>query len=477
MKKKARSWVATYARNSIYEVSNGVRTYVVDLTMHSCICRKWDVTDIPCSHGIIAIMKDKRAPESFVHPFFHKETYKTLTFERICVLFLTDFHSDSDSTFLIVTLCSLHHSMSDDQEPLLIIDGSSTDESHFLNPKGREWWVTASLNVFFLLSGQTIAVILCRYYYEEGGNSTWMATLIQTAAFPILLIPYFILPSSQNRSTTSGTPPSIVTVSSVYLALGVVIAGDNMLYSIGLLYLSASTFSLISATQLVFNAIFSFFINSQKFTALVLNSVVVLTLSASLVGVNSDSDSPSGVSKWNYFLGFVSTIAAAALYSLLLSLMQLSFQKILKTETFSMVLEMQIFISLVATCVSVVGLFASGEWKTLEGEMDGFGTGRVAYVMTLVGTALAWQVCSVGVIGLIFVVSSLFSNFISTLSLAITPIAAVIVFHDAMNGVKVIALLLSLWGFSTYIYQNYLDDLKVKIMQTEVNEASNDTNC
>ncbi|KAE9445383.1 hypothetical protein C3L33_22720, partial [Rhododendron williamsianum] len=246
-----------------------------------------------------------------------------------------------------------------------------------------------------------------------------------------------------------------------------------MLYSIGLLYLSASTFSLICATQLVFNAIFAFFINSQKFTVLIMNSVVVLTLSASLVGLNNDSDAPSGVSKWNYFLGFASTIGASALYSLLLSLTQLWFQKVLKKETFSVVLEIQIFASLVATCVSVVGLFASGEWKTLEGEMDGFGKGRVAYVMTLVGAAIAWQVCSVGVVGLIFVVSSLFSNVIGTLSLALTPIAAVIVFQDAMNDIKVIALLLSLWGFSTYIYQNYLDDLKVKVMQTEVNEASN----
>ncbi|XP_058204825.1 probable purine permease 11 isoform X1 [Rhododendron vialii] len=380
--------------------------------------------------------------------------------------------SSSRDTYVIIS------SYTDNQEPLLIKDGASTDhESHFLRPMGRQWWVLASLNILFLLSGQTAGVILGRFYYDEGGSSTWMATLIQTAAFPILLIPYFIiLPSSQNPSTTS-TPPSIAIISFVYFALGILFACDNMLYSIGLLYLSASTFSLICATQLVFNAIFAFFINSQKFTVLIMNSVVVLTLSASLVGLNNNSDAPSGVSKWNYFLGFASTVGASALYSLLLSLTQLWFQKVLKKETFSVVLEIQIFASLVATCISVVGLFASGEWKSLKGEVDGFGKGRVAYVMTLVGAAIAWQVCSVGVVGLIFVVSSLFSNVIGTLSLALTPIVAVIVFHDAMNGIKVIALLLSLWGFSTYIYQNYLEDLKVKVMQTEVNEASNHSSC
>ncbi|XP_052211020.1 probable purine permease 11 isoform X2 [Diospyros lotus] len=296
-----------------------------------------------------------------------------------------------------------------------------------------------------------------------------MATLVQTAAFPILLTPYFFLCFSKDPFTASTTP--IGTISVLYFVLGVTIAFDNWLYSVGLLYLSASTYSLICATQLVFNAVFSFFFNSQKVTVLILNSIIVLTLSASLIAVNEDSDAPSGVSKWKYFLGFLSTLGASALYSLLLSLMQLSFQKVLKKETFSVVLEMQIYTALVATCVSIVGLFASGEWKTLHGEMNDFGKGRVAYLMTLAWTAVAWQICSVGVVGLIFVVSSLFSNVISTLSLALTPIASVIVLHDKMNGVKIIALLLAFWGFASYIYQNYLDDLEAKKTQAEVNEA------
>ncbi|CAB4269377.1 unnamed protein product [Prunus armeniaca] len=29
-----------------------------------------------------------------------------------------------------------------------------------------------------------------------------------------------------------------------------------------------------------------------------------------------------------------------------------------------------------------------------------------------------------------------------------------------MDGVKIIAMLLAIWGFATYIYQNYLDDSK-----------------
>ncbi|KAK7827934.1 putative purine permease 11 [Quercus suber] len=150
------------------------------------------------------------------------------------------------------------------------------------------------------------------------------------------------------------------------------------------------------------------------------------------------------VSKWQRVIGFLCTLGASALYSLLLSLKQLSFQKVIKKETFSVVLEMQIYTALVATCVSVVGLFASGEWKTLHGEMVAFSAGRVSYVILgLDSGGLAGLFCRC--CGINFVVSSLFSNVISTASLAITPVASVIVFRDKMNGIKVIALLLAIW--------------------------------
>ena len=348
------------------------------------------------------------------------------------------------------------------------------------NPLGKlsrwQWWFLVALNIFFIVVGQAAAVLLGRFYYDQGGNSKWMATLVQTIAFPILLIPFFLIPSSPEPSTSS-SPASLKIIASIYFSLGVLIASDNMMYSIGLLYLSASTYSLICATQLAFNAVFSYFLNAQKFTALIFNSVIVLSFSAALIAVNDDSDGPSGVSKWHYIIGFLCTLAASALYSLLLSLMQLTFQKVLKRETFSVVLEMQIYTALVATCVSTVGLFASGEWKSLHGEMVGFSAGRVSYVMTLVWTAVAWQICSVGVVGLIFVVSSLFSNVISTVSLAVTPIASVIIFHDKMNGVKIIAMLLALWGFASYIYQNYLDDSKARRTEKIFSESHNDSSC
>ncbi|KAL1192646.1 putative purine permease 11 [Cardamine amara subsp. amara] len=353
--------------------------------------------------------------------------------------------------------------MSDNQEPILAKEESVVGiPTPLLKLISWQWWLLVSINIFFLIGGQAASVLLGRFYYDQGGNSKWMATLVQTAAFPILYIPLLLLPSSSSSESSSEPSCSLKYVVLIYVLLGVIIAGDNMLYSVGLLYLSASTYSLICSTQLAFNAVFSYFINAQKFTALILNSVVLLSFSAALIALNDDADTPSGVSRSKYIVGFVCTLAASALYSLLLSLMQFSFEKILKRETFSVVLEMQIYTSLVATCVSVIGLFASGEWKTLHGEMVGYHKGQASYVLTLVGTAVTWQVCSVGVVGLIFLVTSLFSNVISTLSLAVTPLAALVVFRDKMSGVKIMAMLIALWGFASYVYQNYIDDLKVR---------------
>ncbi|KAL6125742.1 hypothetical protein ACLB2K_073796 [Fragaria x ananassa] len=362
------------------------------------------------------------------------------------------------------------HPLIDSQEAIPSKNEIVMDPTLLIKLGRWQWWFLVAINIFFLLVGQAAAVLLGRFYYDQGGSSKWMATLVQTAAFPVLVIPLYFLPSLKDQSTSS-TSSSPKVLALIYFFLGLVIAGDNWLYSTGLLYLSASTYSIISSTQLAFNAVFSYFINSQKFSALIFNSVIVLSLSVALIGVNDDSDGPAGVSTQKHIIGFICTLAASAIYSLLLSLMQLTFQKVLKKETFSVVLQMQIFTALVASCASLVGLFASGEWKTLHGEMESFGKGRVSYVMTLVGTAVSWQVCSVGVVGLIFVVSSLFSNVISTLSLAVTPIAAVIAFHDKMNGVKVIAMLMAIWGSASYIYQNYLDDAKARTAVADVNAS------
>ncbi|XP_043715556.1 probable purine permease 11 [Telopea speciosissima] len=338
--------------------------------------------------------------------------------------------------------------------------------------RGFKWWLLVSLYIFFVLSGQAIGSLLGRLYYDKGGNSKWMQTIVVTAGFPFLIpiLVYFScnpsIPNHHKANTINNTSPSIITLTLLYTSFGIFFTGDNLMYSYGLSYLPVSTFSLVCATQLAFNAIFSYFLNSLKFNPFILNSVVLLTISASLLALDSDSNIPKGITRAQYVLGLLITICASALFSLLLSLTQLSFEKVLNKETFSVKLEMQIYPAIVGTCVCVVGFFVSGEWRSLKGEMEHFG--GVSYVMILVSSAMAWTAFYVGTMGLIYEVSSLFMNVINTVSLPIVPIFGVIFFHDKMDGVKVIALLLAIWGFVSYMYQNYLDDLKSKtVTRTE----------
>lgn len=333
------------------------------------------------------------------------------------------------------------------------------------------------LYILFLLVGQTAATLLGRLYYDKGGNSKWMATFVQSAGFPILFPVLFFFSSSTKSNNPSvnssfATNPKLSTLLLLYAAFGLLLVGDNLMYSYGLLYLPVSTYSLLCATQLAFNALFSYFLNSQKFTSYILNCLVLLTISASLLAVNADSENTTSISRGKYVIGFLCTLGASATYSLYLSLLQLSFEKVIKRETFSVVLDMQMYPSFVATCGCVVGLFASREWQGLSKEMKEFEEGKVSYLMTLTWTAVTWQISSVGLLGLIFEVSSLFSNVISTLALPIVPIFAVIFFHDKMQGVKVIAMLLAIWGFASYIYQHYLDDLKSEANKSKSNEVS-----
>ncbi|GAB4862013.1 Probable purine permease 11, variant 2 [Ancistrocladus abbreviatus] len=340
-------------------------------------------------------------------------------------------------------------------------DEKSTEPSMLPKLNRTQWWLLVALNIFFVIGGQTAAVLLAKFYHDQGGSSTFMATIVQTAGFPVLFIPLLIMPSS-SWSSIASNPLSWKQTILIYVALGILTAIDNLLYSLGLFYLSASTYSLICATQLAFSALFSFFINSQKLTPLILNSVAMLSLSSALLAVNESSDAPQGVTKLHYAIGFLCSLGGSAFYALLLSLIQLSFHKALRRENFSVVIEMQIYRSIVATLVTTAGLFAGGQWRKLEAEIKNFHAGEASYAMTLVWTAVSWQLCSIGVVGLIFLISSLFSNVISTLALVVAPIASVMVFHDNMNSIKIITMLQALWGFASYIYQNYLDNSSLR---------------
>ncbi|XP_010439892.1 PREDICTED: probable purine permease 6 [Camelina sativa] len=335
---------------------------------------------------------------------------------------------------------------------------STKERSH-----NYSWRLRVSLYVTLLLAGETIATLLGRLYYEKGGKSTWLETLVQLVGFPLTLPCYYYIkpePSkTKTKTKTKNTYSSFLTLSLVYVGLGLLVAAHCVMYSFGLLYLPVSTFSLISASQLAFNAIFSYFLNSQKITPFILNSLVLLTTSSILLVLQDEPESSySSSSKSSYVIGYICAIGSSAGYSLVLSLTDYAFEKILRKYTFKVILDMATYPSLVATIAVVVGLFGSGGWKMLRMEMDEFELGKGSYVLIAVGSTISWQACSISSIGLILEVSSLFSNVISTLCLPVVPVLAVVFFRDEMNGIKFVAMLLAIWGFVSYAYQHYVDE-------------------
>ncbi|KAL3615172.1 hypothetical protein CASFOL_040833 [Castilleja foliolosa] len=320
--------------------------------------------------------------------------------------------------------------------------------------KNKAWWAWMIIYTLFVLLGQSSATLLGRLYYNQGGNTVLLAALLETIGFPIL-IPFALYFSSSHQTNNNNIIKSTNSYkmhAAIYIFLGLAQAASGVLYAIGLQNLPVSTFSLLNTTQLGFTTFFSFFLNKEKFTFLVLNALVLVTFSSILLVYDTGNISTSQ----HFLVGFLCTLAASALYSLTLSVTQVIFRKLLKKQTFCTVLNMVVYQSLVASCVVMVALFVSGELWDLRGEMESFEMGELLYVVVVATIAVGWQVYSIGTVGLIFEVSSLFSNVISTVGLPVVPVLAAIFFDEKMDMNKAISMFLGVWGFVNYNYQNYL---------------------
>ncbi|XP_015876739.2 probable purine permease 6 [Ziziphus jujuba] len=113
-------------------------------------------------------------------------------------------------------------------------------------------------------------------------------------------------------------------------------------------------------TLLSFNAIFSFFLNSKKFNAYIVNSMVLVTISTTLLLLQANSLS-HGVSDGKHATGLICTIGGSAGYGLVISLTEFAVQNVIKSETFSGVIDLAVYRSLITSCATIWGLFSSGE--------------------------------------------------------------------------------------------------------------------
>ncbi|XP_029150779.1 uncharacterized protein [Arachis hypogaea] len=64
-------------KDELYEVHGWPTNMVVDLSKHTCTCRFWQLTGMPCMHAISAIQdKNDKRPEEYCHEWLKMEAYK-----------------------------------------------------------------------------------------------------------------------------------------------------------------------------------------------------------------------------------------------------------------------------------------------------------------------------------------------------------------------------------------------------------------
>ncbi|XP_058180558.1 uncharacterized protein LOC131299036 [Rhododendron vialii] len=74
-KVKARGLAVIYSGGTVFEVTSTNKTFVVDIGDHSCTCRKWDLSGIPCNHACAAIITHKALPEDYVNQCYTTDTF------------------------------------------------------------------------------------------------------------------------------------------------------------------------------------------------------------------------------------------------------------------------------------------------------------------------------------------------------------------------------------------------------------------
>lgn len=215
------------------------------------------------------------------------------------------------------------------------------------------------LNLSFLVVGCGGMPLLLRLYFVHGGHLIWFSTFLQTAAFPLLLPALLISNSNKPKLSSLRSPPLFLSCTVLGLLTGLV----NLFYAYGLSYVPVSTSSLLLSTQLSFTALFSFLIVKQRFTPFSINAVVLLTVGAVVLGVNSAGDRPVGVNHSKYYFGFAMTLGAAVLDGLLPTLSQFMYMKASQPVTYTVVLETQVVMGFFATAFCTVGMLARNEFQ------------------------------------------------------------------------------------------------------------------
>ncbi|XP_034674710.1 purine permease 1-like [Vitis riparia] len=320
------------------------------------------------------------------------------------------------------------------------------------------------LNCVILSIGNCGGPLVMRLYFVRGGERIWFSSWLETAGWPLILVPLII--TYMHRRTKQGShaklffmKPPLFVASAV---IGVLTGFDDYLYAYGVAKLPVSTSALIIASQLAFTAAFAFLLVKQKFTSYSVNAIFLLSIGAGVLALHTSSDRPANESNKEYYLGFVMTLAAAALYGFILPLVELTYKKAKQAITYSLVMEIQMVMCFFATVFCTVGMLVNNDFQAISREAKEYELGESKYYLVVVWNGIIWQCFFLGAIGVIFSASSLVCGIVITVLLPVTEILAVIFFREKFQAEKGVSLALSLWGFVSYFYGEIKDSKKKK---------------
>jgi drug/metabolite transporter (DMT)-like permease len=322
---------------------------------------------------------------------------------------------------------------------------ASTRETYRSKP--FSFWLLLFVSSGAMLTAFPASSLLSRLYYTNGGQSKWILSWAAVAGWPLpalLLLPFYLLGKG------SPTPLSL-TLCFWYALLGLLSAADNLMYAWAYAYLPASTASLVAASSLAFSALFGRAIVKNRLRLSSLNAIVVITAGVVVVALDSGSDRPPGVTARQYALGFVLDVLGSALHGLIFALSELVFVKVLGRRSFHVVLEQQAAVSLCAFAFTSVGLAVTDGFPAMRSEAVRFSHGEAAYVNVILWSAVTFQLGVLGGTGVLFLASTVLAGVLNAVRVPLTSVAAVIWFHDPMSGFKILALVITVWGFASYM--------------------------
>lgn len=76
IKNKSLQFECYLSADGRWEVTVEDKGWFVDLRNHTCSCREWSLTGIPCLHATCAILQERKHPEDFTSDYYSIDMYK-----------------------------------------------------------------------------------------------------------------------------------------------------------------------------------------------------------------------------------------------------------------------------------------------------------------------------------------------------------------------------------------------------------------